>query len=109
MEEKFSTLLYLLQRFAESVMGDAEEMRKAILPEITACMTEIFPAIISSYDRPEMSDYREDANYWVEQIKRMTETLAGEDVFAQLDVLYFEICANLIEYKTIINGRGLTL
>ncbi|MBR2401185.1 MAG: hypothetical protein IKB01_00245 [Lachnospiraceae bacterium] len=100
--QKFVALLYLLKRYAELGMSDAEGAMKELLPELTSLLMELFPAIIKDYEQPYMEPYKDDINYWVNQIKRIMEVVDSKDVFAQIDVLYCETYHSLLEYQKIV-------
>ena len=100
--QKFVALLYLLKRYAELGMSDAEGAMKELLPELTSLLMELFPAIINDYEQPYMEPYKDDINYWVNQIKRIMEVVDSKDVFAQIDVLYCETYHSLLEYQKIV-------
>lgn len=109
MNEKMTALVYLLERFAQSVMADAEVQSKSIIIEITELLSEVYPSIITLYDHPKMVERADEKVYWLNQLKRTNDVLAGEDSMAQMDVLYFETRSNLLEIMDVAAEKGIAL
>lgn len=109
MNEKCMALIYLLERFAGSVMCDAEEASKALIIEITGLLAEVYPAVMVLYDNPKMAERADEKVYWLNQLSRINEVLAGEDEMAKMDVLYFETRSNLLEIMDVAAEKGIAL
>lgn len=71
-------------------------------------MMTLLPEIIGLYSDEKMTDLASDAVYWPSQLQKIIDLLGyGKDVIAIADALYFEMRANLIEFRTVIVERNL--
>lgn len=77
------------------------------IPAFTESLVKVIPQIVLSYTDSKMSAYVDDIAAWNDQFKRVTEAIKGIDKFKIVDVLYFELKENLIEYKNISMRQGL--
>ena len=92
--------VFLMQNKKKSFLDNYQRLLELIF--------EYLPLIITSYSDEKMSDIKEDALYWPEQVDKVVSLIKnGEDVLAIIDALYFELRANLIEYKNEIIKRNL--
>ncbi|MGN0471746.1 MAG: hypothetical protein ACI4F8_02780 [Lachnospiraceae bacterium] len=109
MREKCIALSYLLGRYMQFVLVDKRQNAVALVQDMVVYVSEVFPRFIAVYDDPRMEEYAQDREYWAMQIGRITEALSEEDVFHQIDVLFFETRANLLEILTILEEKGIEL
>lgn len=106
---KLISTILLLEQYARLVISDDERTQKAMLPELTSMLTEIMPIIIRTYQSPKLTDLQDECTQWMQQLNRIMETIAGDDVFAIADVLYFEMAENLRYFRQLIEDRGIEL
>jgi len=77
------------------------------LPPFTESLVKVIPQIVVSYTDPKMAAYVEDVSAWNDQFKRVMDAISGTDKFKIMDILYFELKENLIEYKMVSQKQGL--
>lgn len=107
--KRIDVLCALLEQYALLLIRDKESLANQILPDITKQLVEVFPMIIASYEKVEFTDQREDADYWLNQIERITEVIREKDVFSKIDVLYMETRENLIFYQNMVREMGILI
>ncbi len=99
----------LIEKIEEAVslllQGETDEFGE-LAQQLVDAMMAIFPAVISAYNDPRMSDLREDATYWPGQLERIIDSLEKGDMFEITDVLYNETRPNLIEIRDTLRERG---
>lgn len=78
-----------------------------LLAALSDNLKKVFPGIVESYERKELAERKEEQEYWVGQLERITTALSGEDRFLAIDILYYETKANLLEYVQMIEEKGL--
>lgn len=96
----------LITSFVEAVLINDVEYKDLLL---MACMKQLqitFPQMIAYYMTPEMREYKEDIDYWSDQINRISNALETKDQFAIVDIFYFETRQNLIEVKKLLCGQN---
>lgn len=110
-EEEMYAGLYLLERYARLLLEDKTREAQSMLPRVTQLFSSIIPAIVQSYEHPVMKPYRQDQQYWVNQLPRITQAITSSDAFVQMDVLYCETRENLKAYLQLLTeyaskGKG---
>lgn len=103
MEEEIYAGVYLLERYARLLLEDKKKEAQGMLPRITELFSVILPVIVQSYEHPDMEAWQQDRQYWVNQLQRIIQSLAIEDVFVQIDVLYCETRENMRSYLQLVN------
>ena len=74
---------------------------------LSSALTEALPAIMGVYMDERMSEYKDDVNYWPEQLKRILDALGRGDYFLAADALKFEMEANLKLLKQTVKEAGI--
>lgn len=86
----------------EVVMNDRDKAA-AKLPALAGVMTDVIPTIIGAYDSlPELESYKDDQQYWAQQLERILGAVQNGDYFLLYDALVNELKANLIELQKLI-------
>lgn len=79
-------------------------------PELVSLIMKNLPVLISVYYQDTMSDLSADAQYWPMQIEKVIRLIEDKkDFFAIADSLYFELRANIIELKIILDERNIII
>lgn len=77
---------------------------------VLADMMEVIPLVIAGYSHHKMDDIKDDAMYWPGQVSKIIDLIGkGNDVIAISDALFFEMRANLIEYRDVLIEREVEL
>lgn len=105
--DKIDELVEQIEQISRLCLSNETTDLKKVLAYIYNNIADTFPAIIKSYDLPELSEYVEERGYWASQIQRITDACSGEDRFLVVDVIYQETRANLVEYRDRLIQKGL--
>lgn len=95
MKTKIDALIILIERLCGFKIAGKQTEAGKLLREVTVLMMEIFPDMIMVYEKPEFEEVKDDAEYWVNQLGRITEAIDSGDDFRLIDVLHFETAENL--------------
>ena len=110
MIEKLDCLIDMLGECAELLWLLRTEQFREKFSEVISKLFEVVPQIIVSYSDEKMNDISEDALYWPNQINKIMGIVdGGNDIFALSDALYYELRANLIDYKATIIDRKMSV
>lgn len=75
-------------------------------PELVSLIMKTLPSVITLYSNESMIDISSDALYWPEQVNKIVTLVDNKnDFIAIADALYFELRANLIEFREIVLDR----
>ncbi len=100
-------LTAVIDKYTLILLGQDKIELINLLSVLAEHLKKVFPGIVESYERKELSDKKEEQEYWVGQLGRITTALSGEDRFLAIDILYYETRANLSDYVQMIKEKGL--
>lgn len=110
MVDKIDYLILELEELTKMLWKNDRSRFAESYNKILSIIMEIMPMIIASYANDKMADIREDALYWPGQVSKIIDLCSkGNDIIAMSDALYYELRANLVEYKHIITERMIGL
>ncbi len=100
-------LTAVIEKYTLILLGQEKIELVNLLSVLAEHLNKVFPGIVASYEQMELADKREEQEYWIGQLERITTALSGEDRFLAIDILYHETRVNLLEYVQMIKERGL--
>lgn len=102
MREKIDNLINLIDTLTKAILDNDMQAYAEHANALYEKLWVVFPYIIQSYSQPEMSEYAMDAFFWPQQLERIINGLNAKDVYAIVDILYYETRGKLLEYKSIV-------
>lgn len=104
--EAIDKMIYEIDMIVDGILSKTGAFSTYLTP-FTESLVKVIPQIVLSYTDSKMAAYVDDMSAWNDQFKRVMEAISGKDKFKIIDILYFELRENLIEYKRISAQQGL--
>lgn len=94
-KERINNTLKIIEQYCSLLILNQEYAVIKYVPVLVESLSSIFPDIIAEYEKEYLLDKKDEQQYWIDQIGRITEAIDNNDFFFQLDVLLNETAENL--------------
>jgi len=102
LQQRVDNTLNAIEQYCSLLLLNQEYAAKKYIPLLVDNLSNLLPEIIKEYEKDYLLEKKEEQQYWIDQIRRITESIDKKDYFYQIDVLMNETAENIKYFCTLI-------